>query len=98
MSRSIRPDRGNFSAGRGSVFASSPGGGFQPPEVLPWPLPRVYLTAGTEEPFFAENARRWADAFDRAGGEVVLTERPGDHGDPFWRAEFPRMVAWAFPG
>jgi hypothetical protein len=27
---------------------------------------------------------------------VVLRERVGAHGDAFWRAEFPLMVAWAF--
>jgi enterochelin esterase-like enzyme len=82
----------------GSVFASSPGGGFRPPSVWPRPLPRVYLTAGTSEPFFLENAQRWADALAGTGADVVLTERAGDHGDPFWQAEFPLMVAWAFPG
>ena len=81
----------------GSVFASSPGGGFRPPAVWPRPLPRCYLTAGTSEPFFLENARRWAEALGDAGADVVLTERDGDHGDPFWEAEFPLMVAWAFP-
>lgn len=81
----------------GAVFASSPGGGFRPPAAWPHLLPRVYLTAGTSEPFFLENAQRWADALAAVGAEVVLTERDGDHGDPFWQAEFPRMVAWAFP-
>lgn len=80
----------------GSVFATSPGGGFRPPEVWPRPLPRFYLTAGTSEPFFLENARRWAEALGDAGADVVMIERDGDHGDPFWQAEFPLMVAWAF--
>jgi len=81
----------------GSVFASSPGGGYRPPSVLGGPLPRTYLTAGTSEPFFLENATRWADALRGGGADVVMTERAGDHGDPFWEAEFPLMVAWAFP-
>jgi len=80
----------------GSVFASSPGGGYRPPTALSGPLPRTYLTAGTSEPFFLENAIRWADALRAGGADVVMTERPGDHGDPFWEAEFPLMVAWAF--
>jgi enterochelin esterase-like enzyme len=80
----------------GVIFCASPGGGFQPPAELPSPLPRAYLVGGTQEPWFLENATRWADALRDAGADVVLTERPGDHGDPFWQAEFPLMVTWAF--
>jgi enterochelin esterase-like enzyme len=80
----------------GAVFAASPGGGYRPPAELPSPLPRTYLVGGTQEPWFLENATRWADALRDAGADVVLTERAGDHGDPFWQAEFPLMVAWAF--
>jgi predicted esterase len=80
----------------GAVFAASPGAGYQPPAVLPGPLPHVYLVAGTGEPFFRANATRWADALRDAGGDVVLTERAGSHGGAFWKAEFPLMVAWAF--
>jgi enterochelin esterase-like enzyme len=80
----------------GWVFSSSPGGGYRPPRVMPSPLPRTYLTAGTLEPFFLENAERWAAALRGAGATVTMTERVGNHGDSFWRAEFPLMVAWAF--
>jgi S-formylglutathione hydrolase FrmB len=58
----------------------------------------VYLVAGTLEPFFHENAIRWAEALREAGADVVMTERPGSHGGAFWREEFPLMVAWAFAG
>jgi enterochelin esterase-like enzyme len=78
----------------GVVFAASPGGGYRPPAVMPDALPRTYLTAGTLEPFFRDNASRWADALRGAGAEVVMTECVGDHGDPFWQVEFTRMVAW----
>ena len=27
---------------------------------------------------------------------VVMADRVGLHGDPFWQEELPRMVAWAF--
>ncbi len=64
--------------------------------VLPSPLPATYLVAGTLEPWFLENATRWADALRDAGADVVMAERAGDHGDPFWQAEFPLMVSWAF--
>jgi enterochelin esterase-like enzyme len=80
----------------GAVFCASPGGGFHPPAEMPSPLPRTYLVAGTLEPWFLENATRWADALLDADAEVVMTKRAGNHGDPFWQAEFPLMVAWAF--
>ena len=80
----------------GAVLSASPGAGYRPPSVMPSPLPRTYLVAGTQEPFFLENATRWADALRDAGADVMMTERVGGHGDPFWQAEFPLMVAWAF--
>ena len=80
----------------GAVLCASRGAGFRPPVVMPGPLPRAYLVAGTQEPFILENAGRWADALSDAGGEVVMTERVGSHGGAFWKEEFPSMVAWAF--
>ena len=80
----------------GAVFSASPGEGYRPPAVMPSPLPRVYLVAGTLEPFFLQNATRWAVALRDAGADVVMAERVGSHGDAFWREEFPLMVAWAF--
>jgi len=63
---------------------------------MPSPLPRVYLVAGSREPFFLANATRWAAALRDAGADVVMSERAGTHGDALWQAEFPLMVAWAF--
>jgi len=80
----------------GAVFCASPGGGYKPPGVMPSPLPRTYLVAGTQEPFFLDNARKWAVALRDAGADVVIEERAGSHGGAFWREEFPLMVAWAF--
>jgi enterochelin esterase-like enzyme len=80
----------------GTVLCASPGGGYRPPAAMPSSLPRAYLVAGTLEPFFLQNATRWADALRDAGADVVLNERIGSHGDAFWREEFPLMVAWAF--
>lgn len=79
----------------GAVFCASPGAGYRPPTVIPSPVPRVYLVAGTLEPFFLENAARWAVTLRNAGADVVMTERMGSHGDAFWKDEFPLMVGWA---
>jgi len=80
----------------GAIFCASPGAGFRPPGVMPAPLPRSYLVAGKQEPFFRTNAARWADALRDAGADVVMTERAGEHGGAFWRTELPLMVSWAF--
>ena len=80
----------------GAIFSASPGAGYRPPDVMPSSLPRTYLVAGTQEPFFLENATRWADALRAADAVVVLSERVAGHDDAMWREEFPLMVAWAF--
>jgi enterochelin esterase-like enzyme len=80
----------------GAVFFGSPGGGYKPSSALPGSIPRTYLVAGTLEPFFLKNARRWALALREAGADVVMSERVASHGDALWRGEFPLMVAWAF--
>lgn len=82
----------------GVVLAGSPGGGYRPPLEMPSSLPRVYLFGGTLEPFFRDNAKRWAAALRDAGADVLVSEREVPHGAKLWREEFPRMVAWAFGG
>jgi hypothetical protein len=42
--------------------------GYQPPAVLPPHLSRVYLVAGKQEPFFLDNANRWAAALCGSSG------------------------------
>ena len=64
----------------GAVFSASPGGGYRPPDEMPSRLPRTYLVGGTLEPWFLENATRWADALRDAGADFVMRERVGDHG------------------
>src|SRR5271155_1063505 len=76
----------------GAIFCASPGGGYRPPGVMPGLVPRTYLVAGTLEPFFHQNAVRWADALRDEGADVVVNERPGSHGDAFWQEELPLMV------
>jgi enterochelin esterase-like enzyme len=80
----------------GTILCASPGGGYEPPTMMPSPLPNAYLVAGTEEPFFLGNAKKWAKALRGAGADVVMHERVGPHGGAFWGEEFPLMVAWAF--
>jgi pimeloyl-ACP methyl ester carboxylesterase len=80
----------------GAIIAGSPGGGYKPPGVLPSPLPRVYLFGGTLEPFFLDNATRWAVALRGAGADVTISERVASHGAAQWQEEFPLMVKWAF--
>jgi enterochelin esterase-like enzyme len=80
----------------GAILCGSPGAGFKPTGELPEAIPRTYLVAGRDEPFFLDNASRWADALGAAGADDVLSERDGTHGDALWRAEFPLMVKWAF--
>jgi enterochelin esterase-like enzyme len=82
----------------GAIFSGSPGAGYRPPHVMPTPLPRTYLVAGTLEPFFLDNAARWAAALRDAAADVVMRERVAGHNDAMWREEFPLMVAWAFGG
>jgi enterochelin esterase-like enzyme len=82
----------------GAIFSASPGAGYRPPVAMPSPLPRAYLVAGTLEPFFLDNAARWAAALRAAAADVVLRERDAGHDAAMWREEFPLMVAWAFGG
>jgi len=63
---------------------------------MPGRIPRTCLVAGSLEPFFLENATRWAAALRDAGADVVLGERAASHGSALLRAEFPLMGAWAF--
>jgi enterochelin esterase-like enzyme len=82
----------------GAIFSGSPGGGYRPPDEMPSPLPRAYLVAGTLEPFFLDNAARWAAALRAAAADVVMRERVAGHDAAMWREELPLMVAWAFGG
>jgi enterochelin esterase-like enzyme len=80
----------------GAIFSASPGGGYRPPDAMPSRLPRTYLVAGTLEPFFLDNAARWAAALRAATADVVISERAAGHDDEMWRREFPLMIRWAF--
>jgi hypothetical protein len=80
----------------GAIFCASPGAGYEPPAVMPNPPPRVYLVAGTQEPFFLMNATLWAEALRSAGADITMEQRVGTHGGMFCRDEFPRMLSWAF--
>jgi enterochelin esterase-like enzyme len=80
----------------GAILSGSPGAGYKPTGVMPSRIPRTYLVAGSLEPFFLDNATRWAAALRGAGAEVVMSTRVAAHSSALWRAEFPLMVEWAF--
>ena len=80
----------------GAIFSASPGVGYRPPDAMPSRLPRTYLVAGKLEPFFLDNAARWAAALRDATADVVMKERAAGHDDDMWRREFPLMIRWAF--
>jgi enterochelin esterase-like enzyme len=80
----------------GAIFSASPGGGYRAPAALPSRLPRTYLVAGKREPFFLDNAARWAAALRDADADVVMIERDEGHEVEMWRREFPLMIQWAF--
>jgi enterochelin esterase-like enzyme len=80
----------------GAILCASPGAGYKPSEGMPAKIPPTYLVAGMQEPFFLENAMRWANALNEAGSEVVMKVREGSHDNTLWKAEFPLMAAWAF--
>jgi enterochelin esterase-like enzyme len=80
----------------GAIFSASPGGGYRPPDAMPSRLPRTYLVAGKREPFFLDNAARWATALRDAGADVVMIQRAAGHDAEMWRREFPLMIQWAF--
>lgn len=80
----------------GAIFSASPGAGYRPPDAMPSRLPRTYLVAGMLEPFFLDNAARWAAALRDANTDVVMSERAAGHDDEMWRREFPLMIRWAF--
>jgi len=79
-----------------AVFSASPGAGYKPTDEMAKIIPPTYLVAGTREPFFLENAQRWATALSDNDNEVILVKRDAGHDDTMWRAELPKMVAWAF--
>ena len=80
----------------GAILSASPGAGFRPTDEITNVMPPTYLVAGTQEPFFLENALRWAIALRKKGKKVVLKERDAGHDQEMWRAELPQMIAWAF--
>jgi hypothetical protein len=87
-------------AGDGQLI-SQWGGSLEPADVPPTTIvvPDEDVRGRVRSRFgVALPAVRTAACGVSASGELALTmtERPGDHGDPFWQAEFPLMVAWAF--
>jgi putative tributyrin esterase len=56
-------------------------------------LPDLYLSCGTEDPLYADNAA-FGDACGRAGVEVTTSFGPGTHEWGFWDARISDVLAW----
>ena len=82
----------------GAVLCASPGAGYRPPAELQSPLPRAYFVAGTEEPFFLENASRWAAAWRAVGSGHRHAGARRVAWRPVLAPGASAMVAWAFAG
>ena len=80
----------------GAIFCASPGAGYRPPVVLPARFPAPISSPAPRSRSFSTTPAPGRTALRDAGTEVVMAERIGSHGDPFWRDELPLMLAWAF--
>jgi len=67
-----------------AVFCASPGAGYQPPAAMPARLPAYVHRRRHAGAVLPRNATLWATAIRDAGGDVVMNERDGSHGDVFW--------------
>jgi putative tributyrin esterase len=59
----------------------------------PAELPTLFLSCGTEDPLYADNAA-FGDACDRAGVPVTTSFGPGAHDWDFWDARIQDVLAW----
>ena len=59
----------------------------------PAKLPDLYLSCGTEDPLYADNAA-FGDACGRAGVDVTTSFGPGAHDWDFWDARIQEVLAW----
>jgi S-formylglutathione hydrolase FrmB len=59
----------------------------------PGALPDLYLSCGTEDPLYADNAA-FGDACGRAGVDVTTSFGPGAHSWDFWDARISDVLAW----
>jgi enterochelin esterase-like enzyme len=57
---------------------------------------RGYFLAGTLEWKCHENARLWAEAFEKAGSAAKFQERISGHDGLMWREELPKALTWIF--
>jgi hypothetical protein len=59
---------------------------------MPGSVPRTYLVAGTREPFFLQNAARWADAL-RDASTAAFTARGAVDVTRAGHSHWPRRYA-----
>jgi S-formylglutathione hydrolase FrmB len=57
------------------------------------PLPLLHVSCGTED-HLVDHSRRFAEAATRAGAEVTVDLRPGEHEWGFWDTEIQRVLGW----
>lgn len=62
-------------------------------EGIEAPLPKVYLSCGTEDSLLESN-RLYRDLFSAAGFDVTWYEGPGGHEWDFWDDQIRRVLDW----
>jgi len=74
------------------------GAGYTHVSGRPLPFSAPYLVAGIGTVLIPRQLRTvWGVCVGRRrGAEVVMIERVGSHGSPYWPRSSPLMVAWAF--
>ena len=80
-------------AGSGGTSARRPRRASHRPPTDPGALPDLYLSCGTEDALYADNAA-FGDACGRAGVDVTTSFGPGAHTWDFWDARIADVLAW----
>ena len=79
----------------GAILCASPGAGYRPPSTMPSRC-RAHTSSPARTNRSFSTTRSVGPKRCANGTDVVMKERAGSHGDPFWRQEFPPMIKSAF--